>query len=288
MCASFSRILPPFIILVVVATNSAWSDEPAADATAEQRIQNALANWEAASRDVEPPTEEDEHVAYVVHKSKSSGHEIAVALEFQGPVRAEALQQKYRWTRLEENGDVIRLHAEPIEAVERLFCRGFEVELDAAAKLPTAIRFIDKNGKPKGEPLKLAVKMPRASGASEIVLTSAEEPSPTFSRFPRKPLDPSDYPLDPDLTRYKVHWQGIAKHGPPACPSLIGLSAKDAADVLKKCNYDVSWKRGEPAKNDKLVWVVYEQTPRPGTPLRKGEKVTLKVYDKVPHGGEKK
>jgi hypothetical protein len=81
---------------------------------------------------------------------------------------------------------------------------------------------------------------------------------------------------------HKIHRIDIAKNNGPTCPALIGLSARDAAAVLKKCEYEVGWQRGEPAKNPKLKHVVYEQSPDPKTPLAKGAKVILKVYDEMP------
>lgn len=62
-------------------------------------------------------------------------------------------------------------------------------------------------------------------------------------------------------------------------PSTIGMSAEAANKIITQSGFEVEWKRGQPAKNDKLKYVVYEQEPAPRKPLNKGEKVTLTVYD---------
>lgn len=80
---------------------------------------------------------------------------------------------------------------------------------------------------------------------------------------------------------WQVHRQDIAQQAKPACPSLIGLSAKKANEVIQNAGYEVGWIAGDPARNKDFEYVVYEQVPPPNTPLPKGQIITLKVYNKV-------
>jgi hypothetical protein len=158
------------------------------DGELQRQIARALSQWEAASEAVVSPSGEDEHVAYLIHKSTSSGHEIAVALEFQKPVRADELLKKYRWTRIDATDEALFLFAEPIDEVDRLFYRGFEVELDSETSLPVAVRFTDRKGKPKPASIELAVKTRSTLGERDVQLTSAEvAASSRHRRVARKP-----------------------------------------------------------------------------------------------------
>lgn len=138
-----------------------------------QEIADALAQWEVASQNAVPMTSEDEHIAYMIHKSKRTGHEISVAIHLQNPIRVDDLNKRFEWKTIERTDSRIVLTAEPRETVEQLFYRGFELQLDANTRLPVLIRFIDRSGKQADEPMQLALKL-RPAEQRGVALVSAE------------------------------------------------------------------------------------------------------------------
>lgn len=63
-------------------------------------------------------------------------------------------------------------------------------------------------------------------------------------------------------------------------PAVINFRWKDAQALLQKAGYEAKALRGEATDREQLIYVVYEQDPRPGTPLPKGQAVRLTLYDR--------
>ena len=99
-------------------------------------------------------------------------------------------------------------------------------------------------------------------------------------------------PFNPPLRRYKikvhepeVQVQRVVQRNPNLVPRLIDLPAEAASNLLQKLGYkkaDIKWRRGDPATKNKLVYVVYDQFPKPKTQLDKSKPIYLLVYDKIP------
>ncbi len=185
-----------------------------------QEIADALAQWEAASQNAVPLTSEDEHIAYMIHKSKRTGHEISIAIDLQNPIQVSDLNQRFAWKTIERTDNRIVLTAEPRETVEQLFYRGFELQLDANTHLPVLIRFIDRSGKQADEPMQLAVKLKPAE-QRDVTLTSAEMPAAKnrdreplrLTELPKKEgkeanAAPSDVP--PDVEALLKDWEAAS------------------------------------------------------------------------------
>lgn len=76
--------------------------------------------------------------------------------------------------------------------------------------------------------------------------------------------------------------QNPGKQGGPAVPSLAGMTAKDAAALLKNLGCQAKFYTGKKAPQDELTHVVYEQKPAAKSPLQKGQTVTMTVFAKGP------
>ena len=63
-------------------------------------------------------------------------------------------------------------------------------------------------------------------------------------------------------------------------PSVMNFRWEDAKSQLEKAGYKAKPLRGQATARTELTYVVYEQNPKPGTPLSKGETVSLTLYDK--------
>ena len=86
-------------------------------------------------------------------------------------------------------------------------------------------------------------------------------------------------PFKPNLKGYKLT---LHNEDHPPVPFTVGLSAKKAKEIVedKNLGFKASFKRGPPAPKKDLTYKVFEQDPKPGTPLAKGQTVILTVYDK--------
>lgn len=132
-----------------------------------------------------------------------------------------------------------------------------------------------------------AVKLINPAGTNETVYT--------FGQFainkPKAPWILAWFGDDPDPFRPKLKGFAFKMHTPPAdegqdagptVPSLAGQKWDNAQKLLKGLGCEVQFQVGEKAPEGKLNYVVYQQDPAAKTPLQKGLKVTLTIYDVGP------
>ena len=117
-----------------------------------------LADWETASRLLEPVSRDDRKRLLAVHHPGRSAHEIDLACELRGPVDASALGRRYTWRPPVVSGSHVELTAEPNDPLERLFFRRFLVKLDSQTLRPVSIQFTDGAGA-KSLPLALETNL---------------------------------------------------------------------------------------------------------------------------------
>lgn len=101
--------------------------------------------------------------------------------------------------------------------------------------------------------------------------------------FGVKDADPFHPNLEKEGYSFKVH-NGEEKvaNAEPQIPSVAGLDYQRAQALLEKHSCTVKLHRGKAATHEKLRYVVYEQKPAAGTPLKKGQVVDITLYDKPP------
>ena len=124
----------------------------------EKEIGSLLADWETASRELEPVSREERKRLLAVYHPGRSAHEIDLACELRGPVDASALGQRYTWQPPVVGGSHVELTAEPNDPLERLFFRRFLVKLDSQTLRPVSIQFTDGAGA-KSLPLALETNL---------------------------------------------------------------------------------------------------------------------------------
>lgn len=117
-----------------------------------------LADWETASRELEPVSRDERKRLLAVHHPGRSAHEIDLACELRGPVDASALGRRYTWQPPVVRGSHVELTAEPLDPLERLFFRRFLVKLDSQTLRPVSIQFTDGAGA-KSLPLALETNL---------------------------------------------------------------------------------------------------------------------------------
>lgn len=205
-------------VLLLVFTELVPADDGRETAVRDAgRIEGVLDRWARASKSLSPLSEAEKRTISDTYKHVHSGHELAVALEFRGPVRAADLVAKYRWTGVEATDRAVRLTAVPRDDVERLFFRGFEVTLDPRTHLPVSIRFTPRSGRPQSRPLGLVPKLehgrievvsavrPAAGGtAGQIVPTAAESIDPATAPRPSRLQRPADGELREVLRKWEA------------------------------------------------------------------------------------
>lgn len=116
------------------------------------------------------------------YRDSHTSHELQVAVELSGPVSARALITRYSWTCRTDAAGMIVLTGVPRDALSRLFCAGFTVEIDPETSAPRSLRFL--NGRQPRPVAILLASTPEDAGrepplldveASEIRLASAIE-----------------------------------------------------------------------------------------------------------------
>lgn len=106
-----------------------------------------------------------------------------------------------------------------------------------------------------------------------------------------------DNPFTPDLDGYQLQGKVVAQAGDgqaqkPAprqqagpiqqatfkVPNMLGHDYKTAQATLKKMGLNTKVYPGDPAKEPKLIYHVYQQVPVPGSDAKKGQTIHLKLY----------
>jgi hypothetical protein len=117
-----------------------------------------LADWETASRELEPVSRDERKRLLAVHHPGRSAHEIDLVCELRGPIDASALGRRYTWQPPVVSGSHVELTVEPVDPLERLFFRRFLVQLDSQTLRPVSIQFTDGAGA-KSLPLALETSL---------------------------------------------------------------------------------------------------------------------------------
>jgi hypothetical protein len=155
------------------------------------RVLEVLSRWERAAAQLPPLTAAELDRALRSPHGKLTAHEAAVAARFRGPVKVKALQRDYRWSGVKQSSGEVRLTAMPYDPVERLFYCRFELQLNAATMLPTALRFEHADER-KAESVAIQVErvtvQPRVSAAA-IRLVKAESSTAVVALRPMPKAD---------------------------------------------------------------------------------------------------
>ena len=132
--------------------------------------EHILREWAAISEAVVPTSKSAEKRTCHAQRGRLNGHQIALIVELRGPIDADDLLARYRFTEAKRKGNTVRLTVIPRDGVERLFVPRFEVEFIDDSYLPTSLRFADRNGGKMGEPVAVLVKI------SAAVIAEMNEP----------------------------------------------------------------------------------------------------------------
>ncbi|MCC7420372.1 MAG: hypothetical protein IT428_08835 [Planctomycetaceae bacterium] len=223
---------------------------------------------------------------------------------------AEKAKKRFALTLMSETASDVRLKAIPRWQSDFNNYREAEIILDKTAEryLPKAVRLIDPSGnletvytfrqidvnkpyknwlgigedplKPKiPKDYKPVINNPAPAGPGNGI--AAPAPAGARNMNPPKANDP--------LPHEKLPAKGADRTaGTGQLPSVVGFHWKNAEAALKAEGYVVKFRRGQPAAADKLVFVVYDQNPKPRTPAEKGDTVYLTLYDEqaVAGGGD--
>lgn len=74
--------------------------------------------------------------------------------------------------------------------------------------------------------------------------------------------------------------EGPVKQATFKVPNMVGRDYKSAEAMLQKMGFKTKVWQGDPAREPRLIYHVYQQLPQPGTDAKKGVTVHLKLYDK--------
>jgi hypothetical protein len=121
--------------------------------------ESILREWATASQAIVPAGKSAGKRTQHAQRSRHNGHQIAIIVEFRGPIVADKLLARYRFTKAKRTGNTIRLTAVPRDVVERLFIPRFEVGFTDDSILPTSLRFADRNSDKMGEPVAILIKL---------------------------------------------------------------------------------------------------------------------------------
>lgn len=167
--------------------------------------------------------------------------------------------------RIYEGRPVVHILAKPNWKQDQQQWKQAQVLLDAETYLPMAIKLID------------------VSGSTETVYAfkdvKANEPfrEGLFNRV----WDP----FQVNLAKLKqVELPNPGAPPPPQVPSVVGLQAGSARQILERAGYKIEWKRGPAAPQKNFVYRVLDQQPPPKAQLPKGETVIVTVYIKMDSG----
>lgn len=225
---------------------------------------------------------------------------------------AEKAKKRFALTLMSETETDVRLKAIPRWQSDFNNYKEAEIILDKTANryLPKAVRLIDPSGnletvytfrsidvnkplafggwlpgtedplKPKiPKDYKPVVHEPAAAGPGNGIAA----PAPAGARNPNAPKAGAPLPHEKLPAKGADRTAGVG-----TTPSVVGFHWKNAEAALKAEGYVVKFRRGQPAAADKLVFVVYDQNPKPRTPSEKGDTIVLTLYDEqaVAGGGD--
>lgn len=271
-------------LLAGVGLAISTSTAHAQTSTAAERV---LRLWAAAAETVSSPGKSARQRILYRHRAVHSGHEINLVLEFLGPIDADELLGRYRFTGVERIGDRLRLTATPRDGVERLFLPQWEVMLDAETYLPVSLAFSGRDERPQSGPIALFTDQQRESIAAANPLLEAPRPgrirlAAAESRSGNGVAHASaNFVANQQAGRNAVIGGPAAIGRSPArMPVLYGRDWKSTATALRDLGYTVRLRRGKSAERPEQIYHVADQSPRPGEPLSRGATVILTLFDK--------
>jgi len=124
--------------------------------------EHVLREWASISQAIVPPGKSAAKRACHAQRERHNGHQIALIVEFRGPVDADKLLARYRFTEAKRTGNTIQLTGIPRDGIERLFVPRFDVGFTDDSFLPTSLQFADRNSDKMGEPVAMLVKVSAA------------------------------------------------------------------------------------------------------------------------------
>lgn len=211
---------------------------------------------------------------------------------------ADKAKKRFALTLLRQDDNHIWLKAIPRWKSDASNYKEAYIILEKGRYLPTAVRLIDPSGNletvyafselkvNKSDIFTIFGKKPFEPSRIGYKQTSSEVVGP----IPGKGTIPGIPELPGDLKREALEPPKLQSNptGGPMVPSVVGFYWENAKIVLEKSGYIVKFKRGQPAAADKLVYVVYDQSPKARSPLAAGETVFITLYDKqAVAGGDK-
>ena len=169
---------------------------------------------------------------------------------------AAKAKRRYKIKITKESDREVRLAVQPRWAQDAANWREAQVILLKPDYLPSAVQMIDPGGN-----LETVYTFSRLQANRKRVLPWAGDP------------------FRPSLRGYRM-----VQRNPPV-PAVLGEPWKAAKTRLEKAGYKVKLLRGKVAPNNALVFRVYEQKPKPATPLAKGATVELTLYNRPQTAG---
>jgi hypothetical protein len=231
--------------------------------------EHVVREWAAASRVIAPQGKSDHRRLLHTYGNQHNGHQIALICEFRGPVDADRLLERYRFTSAERDGDDILITAVPRDEVERLFVGHFEIGVAADTFLPAAIRFEGSRQPTAARPIALLNRWQREQ--------IAQVESPAADRTPTVLRVASSQPADASVVQAAVTALSERR-----MPSVVGLPWQTvrahltAAGYVVRVQFQPAEDRNEPAGR------VRDQFPRKGQPLAPGGTIILVVPESPP------
>jgi TIGR03009 family protein len=139
--------------------------------------------------------------------------------------------------------------------------------------------------------LPIAVQLIDPAGTTETVFTFRDlvpnRDKPFYKIFATNPFKPSLRGYQVHVNRTKTNVAAtpttpttrLPETKPEKrVPSVMHFPWREAEAMLKKAGYVAEFERGTAAARQELIYVVYEQKPKPGTPLEKDNPVVLTLY----------
>lgn len=151
--------------------------------------EHVLREWAKASQTIVPVGKAAQQRTFHEYKNAHKAHQIALINEFRGPVDADQLLKRYRFTEVKRARKLFRLTAVPRDDVEGLFMAGFEVAFSDNSFLPVSIQFVDTNGKQQGDSIALLTS--RHESATEAFDRSPVEQERSVVRLAAAVDDPA-------------------------------------------------------------------------------------------------
>ncbi len=182
----------------------------------------------------------------------------------------EKAKQRYRMKIIKKSGNIVMLEVEPLLRHDAENWRRAWLQLDIQEFLPAAVKLEDPSG--NKETVYVFRDMEKNKRQSLFkVLVGENIFAPKLRGY----------------TKHMIRQENIA--GPPqeqgagfkpgTVPDVTRMHARDAEAKLKQAGYRVSYEAGKTANNNDFAYRVYDQQPKPGTPLEKDKSVRITYYE---------